>query len=88
MENKEQDQFEKFHLIATMFKGYSSYGEGKGGSYTYEITINRSVVHTGRFDYMIEGLNAGLEKEKEQLAKLKVILDKLSPEDREILFKS
>lgn len=81
---------EKFNIIATMFKGYTDYGKdenGKsnGGSYTYEITFNRSMEHTGRFRFIEDGLNAGLAKEIEDEEKRQAILDKLTPEERELL---
>lgn len=81
---------EQFSIIATMFKRYTDYGKDengndKGGSYTYEITFNRSMVHMGRFSYMEEGLNNGLAKELEQQKKREEILSKLTKEERDIL---
>ena len=40
----------------------SEYGE----SYTYEISFNRSLVHTGRFKGIEDGLNEYERKEKKQ----------------------
>lgn len=42
---------EKYRVVSSTFKG------SQDGLYTYEITFNRSLVHTGRFDGIANGLN-------------------------------
>lgn len=45
------------------FKGVSEF-DGKIIGYTYEITFNKSLEHTGRFSGIEDGLNAYVKKEK------------------------
>ena len=46
-----------------MFKGTSEYN-GEILGYTYEITFNKSLEHTGRFTGIEDGLNAYCKKER------------------------
>lgn len=50
---------EKYRVTATKFIGRSSDSE----RYTYEITFNQSLGHTGRFTGIEEGLNAYCKRE-------------------------
>jgi len=46
-----------------MFKGTNEY-KGEVIGYTYEITFNKSLEHTGRFKGIEDGLNAYVKKER------------------------
>ena len=48
---------EKYRVVSSTFKG------SQNGLYTYEITFNRSLVHTGRFTGIENGLNDYEDKE-------------------------
>lgn len=50
---------EPYRIIMHKFIGRS----GSGG-YTYEITFNRSLVHTGKFSGIAEGLNRYEKRER------------------------
>ena len=52
-----------YKVISHMFKGKSEYN-GKILGYTYEITFNKSLEHTGRFSGIEDGLNAYCKKER------------------------
>jgi len=52
-----------YRVSSHMFKGVSEY-EGRILGYTYEITFNKSLEHTGRFSGIEEGLNAYCKKER------------------------
>lgn len=54
---------EPYRVTCHMFKGTSEY-EGKILGYTYEITFNKSLEHTGRFTGIEDGLNAYVKKER------------------------
>lgn len=47
---------EKYRITSTKFIGYNAYGDGSG-SYTYEISFNRSLEHTGKYKGIEDGLN-------------------------------
>jgi hypothetical protein len=53
---------EPYRVSSHMFKGTNEY-EGKIIGYTYEITFNKSLEHTGRFDGIEDGLNKYCKKE-------------------------
>lgn len=46
-----------FRVVSSKFLG------NNGGLYTYEITFNQSIVHTGRFKGIEDGLNRYCENE-------------------------
>jgi|LakMenE01Jun11ns_1017448.scaffolds.fasta_scaffold9943088_1 hypothetical protein len=54
---------EGYKVRSHMFKGTSEY-DGKILGYTYEITFNKSLEHTGRFTGIEDGLNAYCKKER------------------------
>ena len=58
MEIKEKN----YRVVSTKFLGVSEDGE----DYKYEITFNQSIVHTGRFSGIEEGLNRYRENEKKE----------------------
>lgn len=51
---------EDYKIISSKFLGQ------KNGLYTYEITLNQSLVHIGRLEGMEDGLNAYRENEIKQ----------------------
>lgn len=57
-ENKMKN--EKYSVITSKFMGSSDAG------YTYEITLNKSLQHTGRFKGIEDGLNKYVANEKKQ----------------------
>ena len=59
-ETKEQP----YKIIATKFLGINN-----SGMYTYEITFNQSIVHTGRFSGIEKGLDDYREKENKEYDK-------------------
>ena len=54
---------EGYKVRSHMLKGTSEY-DGKILGYTYEITFNKSLEHTGRFSGIEDGLNAYCKKER------------------------
>ena len=54
---------EGYKVRSHMFKGTSEYN-GEILGYTYEITFNKSLEHTGRFTGIEDGLNAYCKKER------------------------
>lgn len=54
---------EGYKVRSHMFKGTIEYN-GKILGYTYEITFNKSLEHTGRFRGIEDGLNAYCKKER------------------------
>lgn len=50
---------DKYRVISHRFIGYN-----ETGSATYEITFNKSLEHTGRFQGIADGLNAYCKKER------------------------
>lgn len=54
---------EGYRVRSHMFKGTSEYN-GEILGYTYEITFNKSLEHTGRFSGIEDGLNAYCKKER------------------------
>ena len=54
---------EGYKVRSHMFKGTSEYN-GEILGYTYEITFNKSLEHTGRFIGIEDGLNAYCKKER------------------------
>lgn len=52
------EKLEPYRIIATKFLG-----RNETGTYTYEITFNQSIVHTGRFTGIENGLNQYRENE-------------------------
>ena len=50
---------EPYRVVMYKFIGYS-----ETGSATYEITFNKSLIHTGRFSGIEDGLNAYCKKER------------------------
>lgn len=54
---------EPYRVSSHMFIGTSEY-DGKILGYTYEITFNKSLEHTGRFSGIEDGLNAYCKKER------------------------
>lgn len=55
----------KYRVSASMFKGVSEF-EGNIIGYTYEITFNKSLEHTGRFRGIEDGLNDYCRKERKK----------------------
>ena len=55
------EKLEPYRIIATTFLGRS-----ETGNYTYEIVFNQSIVHTGRFTGIENGLNEYREKEEKE----------------------
>jgi hypothetical protein len=53
---------EPYRVQSHTFKGSDEHN-GKIWSYTYEISLNRSMVHTGRFQGMEDGLNRYVSEE-------------------------
>jgi len=49
----------EYRVVMHKFIGY-----GPSGSATYEITFNKSLEHTGRFDGIADGLNSYVKKER------------------------
>jgi hypothetical protein len=58
-----KEQEEPYRVGSHMFKGIIEY-EGRVLGYTYEITFNKSLEHTGRFKAIEDGLNAYCKKER------------------------
>jgi len=54
---------EPYRVSSHTFKGRTEY-EGRILGYTYEITFNKSLEHTGRFKGIEDGLNAYCKKER------------------------
>lgn len=54
---------EGYKVRSHMFKGTREYN-GEILGYTYEITFNKSLEHTGRFRGIEDGLNAYFKKER------------------------
>jgi FPC/CPF motif-containing protein YcgG len=54
---------EKYSVRSSTFMGTNEYS-GKIIGYTYEITFNKSLEHTGRFKGIEDGLNDYVKKEK------------------------
>ena len=54
---------EPYRVTSSIFKGASEYN-GRILGYTYEITFNKSLEHTGRFKGIEDGLNAYCKKER------------------------
>jgi hypothetical protein len=52
----------KYRVVSSKFIGFNDYGNGTG-SYTYEITFNKSLEHTGKFTGIENGLNRYDKKE-------------------------
>lgn len=50
-------------ITCTMFKGAKEL-DGKIIGYTYEITFNKSLEHTGRYSGMERGLNEYVKRER------------------------
>lgn len=74
MENKENNEYK---VRSHTFLGTSVYN-GEVIGYTYEITFNKSLEHTGRFKGIEDGLNDYCKKEiEEQEQKEKELLLKL-----------
>lgn len=59
----EEIDVDPYRVTATMFKGTSEFA-GKILGYKYEITFNKSLVHTGRFRAIEDGLNGYDMKEE------------------------
>ena len=57
-----KEKKEGYKVRSHRFKGTSEY-DGKILGYTYEITFNKSLEHTGRFKGIEDGLNAYCKKE-------------------------
>lgn len=56
---------EKYEVSSHTFKGAEEFN-GKVIGYTYEITFNKSLEHTGRFRGIEDGLNNYVKKERKQ----------------------
>lgn len=56
---------EGYKILAHKFIGYNDYGNGKG-SYTYELTFNKSMEHTGKWAGIEKGLD---DYDKKQIKK-------------------
>jgi hypothetical protein len=54
------EKLEPFKIVATTFLGENN------GNYTYEIVFNQSMVHTGRFTGIENGLNKYREDEMKE----------------------
>jgi len=77
--NKQIIKMEKkegYKVISHMFKGTSEYN-GKILGYTYEITFNKSLEHTGRFSGIEDGLNTYCKKECRTDIRQRTLFDKL-----------
>ena len=55
---------EKYRVISHTFLGEKKDSEGKVYGYKYEITFNKSLIHTGKHDGIEEGLNRYTRQEK------------------------
>lgn len=59
MNKRNKNKIKPYIILLSKFIGY-----GKDGSATYEITFNKSLVHTGKFIGIENGLNSYDRKEK------------------------
>jgi len=56
---------DKYEVISHTFLGTKDYN-GEVYGYTYKITFNQSLLHTGRINGIEDGLNAYVKKENRQ----------------------